>query len=165
MAEILRTEKLTRDFGSLRAVNNVDFSVMEGEIRSVIGSNGAGKSTFLDLIINRLQPTSGRVYFNRKDITNVAPHRIVEMGIGRCFQISKLFPMLSVYENVQIPCIKADRLTYRMFNYGRGACRERVEELLDAVGTGIKAINKPVFWRMAISGVWRSRSRSAASSD
>ena len=63
MAEILKTEKLTRDFGSLRAVNNVDFVVNKGEIRSVIGPNGAGKSTFLDLIINRLRPTSGKVFF------------------------------------------------------------------------------------------------------
>lgn len=134
MSEILRTEKLTRDFGALRAVNEVDFSVSKGEVRSLIGSNGAGKSTFLDLVINRTRPTSGRVYFNGEDITGMAPHLIVRKGMGRCFQISKFFPDLSVAENIQIPCIHKDKLTYKMLRPAYEQCREDVEHLMEAVG-------------------------------
>lgn len=134
MSEILRTEKLTRDFGSLRAVNEVDFSVDEGEIRSVIGPNGAGKSTFLDLIINKTPCTSGKVFFRGEDITRVPPHEIARKGLGRCFQISKFFPELSVFENVQIPCINHGKKTFDMFHECRGMYQDRVEELLAAVG-------------------------------
>ncbi len=134
MSELLRTEKLTRNFGALCAVNNVDFSVEQGEVRSLIGSNGAGKSTFLDLVINKTTPSSGRVIFNGEDITGMAPHLIAQRGLGRCFQISKFFPELTVYENVQVSCINHDKLTYNFFKSGRNVCRERVEELLEAVG-------------------------------
>lgn len=134
MSEILRTEKLTRDFGSLRAVNEVDFSVQEGEIRSVIGPNGAGKSTFLDLIINKTPCTSGKVYFKGEDITRLPAYQIARKGMGRCFQISKFFPELTVFENVQIPCINRAKKTFDMFHECRGMYRERVEELLTAVG-------------------------------
>lgn len=134
MSEILRTEKLTRDFGFLRAVNEVDFSVDEGEIRSVIGPNGAGKSTFLDLIINKTPCSSGKVFFRGEDITRVPPHEIARKGLGRCFQISKFFPELSVFENVQIPCINHGKKTFDMFHECRGMYQDRVEELLAAVG-------------------------------
>lgn len=134
MSEILRTEKLTRDFGALRAVNEVDFSVSKGEVRSLIGSNGAGKSTFLDLVINKTRPTSGKVYFNGEDITGMAPHLIVRKGMGRCFQISKFFPDLSVAENIQIPCIHKEGLTYKMLRPAYGQCKEDVEQLMEAVG-------------------------------
>lgn len=98
MSEILKTEDLTRTFGSLVAVNHVNFSVEEGEIRSVIGPNGAGKSTFMDLIINKTPCTSGKVFFRGEEITRVPPHEIARRGLGRCFQISKFFPELTVYE-------------------------------------------------------------------
>lgn len=134
MSELLRTEKLTRDFGALRAVNEVDFSVERGEVRSLIGSNGAGKSTFLDLVINKTAPTSGKVLFNGEDITGMAPHLIVQKGMGRCFQISKFFPNLSVFENIQIPCIHREKMTYSMLKSAKGKCREQVEQLMEAVG-------------------------------
>lgn len=131
---ILRTEKLTRDFGSLRAVNEVDFSVTKGEIRCVIGPNGAGKSTFMDLIINKTPPSSGQVFFKEENITHMVPHLIARKGIGRCFQISKFFPELTVFENIQIPCINKDGKTFQMFKDCRGNYKERVESLLESVG-------------------------------
>ena len=134
MSEILRTEKLTRDFGSLRAVNEVDFSINKGEIRSVIGPNGAGKSTFLDLIINKTAPTSGKVFFEGKEITGMAPHMIARAGIARCFQISKFFPELSVYDNLQIPFIHHDHKTFSMFKNSKSLYRDQVEEMVAAVG-------------------------------
>ena len=134
MSEILRTEKLTRDFGSLRAVNEVDFSVQKGEIRSVIGPNGAGKSTFLDLIINKIRPTSGKVFFNGEEITGLSPHLIVRKGLGRCFQISKFFPELTVFENVQIPCMNTEGIAFDILHAGQNVCHDKVEHLLEAVG-------------------------------
>lgn len=134
MAEILRTEDLTRTFGSLVAVNHVNFSVEEGEIRSVIGPNGAGKSTFMDLIIHKTPPSAGRVFFRGEEITHVPPHEIARRGLGRCFQISKFFPELTVYENIQIPCINHDRRVFDLFSEARGTYKDRVEELLESVG-------------------------------
>ena len=134
MSEILKTEDLTRTFGSLVAVNHVNFSVEEGEIRSVIGPNGAGKSTFMDLIINKTPCTSGKVFFHGEEITRVPPHEIARRGLGRCFQISKFFPELTVYENIQIPCINQDGKVFSMFKEARGAYRDRVEALLESVG-------------------------------
>ena len=134
MSEILKTEDLTRTFGSLVAVNHVNFSVEEGEIRSVIGPNGAGKSTFMDLIINKTPCTSGKVFFRGEEITRVPPHEIARRGLGRCFQISKFFPELTVYENIQIPCINQDGKVFSMFKEARGAYRDRVEALLESVG-------------------------------
>jgi ABC-type branched-subunit amino acid transport system ATPase component len=134
MSEILKTEDLTRTFGSLVAVNHVNFSVEEGEIRSVIGPNGAGKSTFMDLIINKTPCTSGKVFFRDEEITRVPPHEIARRGLGRCFQISKFFPELTVYENIQIPCINQDGKVFSIFKEARGAYRDRVEALLESVG-------------------------------
>lgn len=134
MSELLRTEKLTRDFGALRAVNEVDFSVERGEVRSLIGSNGAGKSTFLDLIIHKTVPTAGKVWFDGEDITEMAPHLIVRKGMGRCFQISRFFPNLTVFENIQIPCIHKGKMAYSMFKSARGKYKEQVEQLMEAVG-------------------------------
>ena len=134
MSEILKTEDLTRTFGSLVAVNHVNFSVEEGEIRSVIGPNGAGKSTFMDLIINKTPCTSGKVFFRGEEITRVPPHEIARRGLGRCFRISKFFPELTVYENIQIPCINQDGKVFSMFKEARGAYRDRVEALLESVG-------------------------------
>ena len=134
MSELLRTEKLTRDFGALRAVNEVDFSVERGEVRSLIGSNGAGKSTFLDLVIHKTTPTAGKVLFDGEDITDLAPHMIVRRGMGRCFQISKFFPNLTVFENIQIPCIHNGNMAYSMLKSAKGRYKEQVQQLMEAVG-------------------------------
>ncbi len=139
MSEILRTEGLTRYFGSLCAVDHVDFSVEKGEIRSVIGSNGAGKSTFQDLIINKTRASEGKVFFNGQDITGMPPYRIAQIGLGRCFQISKFFPELSVFENIQIPCINRGGQTYNLFKPSAGIYRDRVFELLESVHIEDKA--------------------------
>lgn len=142
MVELLRTEKLTRNFGALCAVNQVDFSVHQGEVRSLIGSNGAGKSTFLDLVINKTTPSSGKVFFNGEDITGMPPHIIARKGLGRCFQISKFFPELTVFENVQIARINHDKLTYNFVKNSRAVCKDEVETLLESVGIS-DSVSKP----------------------
>jgi branched-chain amino acid transport system ATP-binding protein len=99
---LLRVEDVSRHFGSLVAVENVSMVVEPGELRAVIGPNGAGKTTFFNLISGFLTPTAGRIWFAGEDITKVLPARRVWRGIARTFQITEVFPELSVRENLQI---------------------------------------------------------------
>lgn len=135
MAEdILQVEKLNRFFGALHATKNVSFSVPEGQIRAIIGPNGAGKSTLMDLITNRTTPSSGRVLFRGEDITGMTPNKIVHKGMTKCFQISKLFSNLTVYENVQIARIEMNRKTFSLFPVKDSYLKEDVLRFLSMVG-------------------------------
>ena len=98
----LRTERLTRAFGQLLAVNAVDLEVRPGELRSIIGPNGAGKSTFFKLISGELAPTAGRVVFDGEDITGLPHFAVSRRGIAKSYQITTIFRQLSVFENVRI---------------------------------------------------------------
>jgi branched-chain amino acid transport system ATP-binding protein len=131
---ILRTVDITKDFGSLRAVDRVNLEMEEGEIRAIIGPNGAGKSTLLDIMTNRSHPTFGRSYFRDTDITNLPPYAIAALGVGRCFQVSKLFPGLSVFENVQIACISKAGKVYDVFSGGNRIFETEVNSILEAIG-------------------------------
>lgn len=99
---ILKTEKLTKKFGGLVAVNNIDFEVNENEIVGIIGSNGAGKTTLFNCISGNLKSTSGKVIFNNKDITSLKPYEIAELGLARTFQIVRPFANKSVLYNVMV---------------------------------------------------------------
>ena len=99
---LLEVENVSRHFGSLVAVRDVSMSVEDGELRAVIGPNGAGKTTFFNLISGFLAPTSGRILFDRQDITNLLPARRVWRGIARTFQVTEIFPELTVRENLRI---------------------------------------------------------------
>jgi branched-chain amino acid transport system ATP-binding protein len=97
---ILRTERLTCDFGALRAVNQVNLSVTPGTLHSVIGPNGSGKTTLFNLISGEIRPTDGRVVFEGQAVTGLPPHHLPHLGLARCFQRTNVFPRLTVYENV-----------------------------------------------------------------
>ena len=99
---LLETKKLTRAFGGVVAVNNVDFACESEMITGLIGPNGAGKTTFFNNITGLDKPTSGRVIFNNEDITGLAPYKIARKGIARTFQNIRLFKELTVLENVLI---------------------------------------------------------------
>jgi branched-chain amino acid transport system ATP-binding protein len=143
---IFRTDNLTKDFGCLRAVNRVSLEVEEGEIRAIIGPNGAGKTTFVDLIAKRLRPSSGSIFFKDRDITKLPPHRISSIGIGKCFQISKLFLELSVFENIQIACISRLGKVYKMFSSRSDSVLvPEVEKILASIGLGKMAKEKAMF--------------------
>ncbi len=131
---VLRTVDLTKHFGSLRAVDNVSLEIEEGEVRAIIGPNGAGKSTLLDIFTNRSRPTSGHSYFRESEITHLPPFTIAALGVGRCFQVSKLFPGLSVFENVQIACISKWGKAYNVYSDGNHAFESEVNRLLDSIG-------------------------------
>jgi len=97
---LLETKGLTKYFGGLAAVMQLDMHVNQGEVVGLIGPNGAGKSTVFNLITGFLQPTSGRVLFDGQDITGKKPHVVAQTGIGRTFQLASLFPDFTVLENV-----------------------------------------------------------------
>lgn len=96
----VETKKLTKKFGGLTAVNNVDFTIEKGQITAIIGPNGAGKSTFFNLISGFYPPTSGTVIFDGQDITKVPPYNIAKLGMARTFQTTNLFETSTVLDNV-----------------------------------------------------------------
>ena len=100
MNKILKIQNLTKNFGSISAVSNVNLEVEEGTIHSVIGPNGAGKSTFFNMISGVIPPSDGSVYYKDKDITGFESYKLPHMGIAKCFQITNVFPKLTVRENV-----------------------------------------------------------------
>lgn len=99
---ILETKNLTKQFRGFTAVNDVNLKVQRGHIHALIGPNGAGKTTCFNLLTKFLVPTSGQILFNEKDITAAKPAQIARMGVIRSFQISAVFPHLTVLQNVRI---------------------------------------------------------------
>ena len=99
---LLETRGLTRHFGGLKAVENVDFDLAPGEIHALIGPNGAGKTTFVGLICGRLRPDRGTIRFDGRDITRLPAHARVRLGIAYTFQITSIYPRLPVYDNVAL---------------------------------------------------------------
>ena len=102
MTQILQIESLSKQFGGLRAVNDVSFGVERGQICSVIGPNGAGKTTLFNMISGVFRPSSGRILFDGQDITRERPHRFVRRGIARTFQNLALFRHGTVVENILV---------------------------------------------------------------
>ncbi|MDR6123803.1 branched-chain amino acid transport system ATP-binding protein [Bacillus sp. SLBN-46] len=98
--QFLETRNLTKKFGGLVAVNQVDFKIEQGKINAIIGPNGAGKSTFFNLISGFHQPSSGQVIFKGKDITTLPSNKIAELGVARTFQTTNLFEQSTVLDNV-----------------------------------------------------------------
>jgi len=105
MREILRTANITKSFGGLIAVNNVNISIERGSITAIIGPNGAGKTTFLNLISGVLYPDSGRIYFEGRDITRKPPYERAKLGITRSFQNIGVLQSLTVFDNIRASTI------------------------------------------------------------
>jgi branched-chain amino acid transport system ATP-binding protein len=102
MAPLIETRDLTLHFGGLRAVDGVDFSLNPGEIHALIGPNGAGKTTFVSLLSGRRLPQSGTIRLGGEDITRLPAHARVRKGIAYTFQITSIFPRLTVFDNVAL---------------------------------------------------------------
>lgn len=134
-APLLQTVGLRKAFDGLEAVQSVDFRLESGEIRAIIGPNGAGKTTLVGMISGRIPPTSGRVLYDGRDITFLAAHERVVMGIVYTFQISSIFRNLTVYENVALPAQR--RLMRSLAGHlalDARAVGERAEAVLRDVG-------------------------------
>ena len=137
---ILRTEGLSRSFGSLAAVNRVDVSVRRGELRSIIGPNGAGKTTFFRLISGEMAPSHGRIWFDGRDITGMPQHAVARLGVAKSYQITNVFPHLSVLENVRV-AVQGHAHAFDFWSRAAGLAdvRAKAQALLELVGLAPKA--------------------------
>ena len=137
----LEVRGMSKRFGSLAAVRDVSLTVEKGELRAVIGPNGAGKTTFFNLISGFFPPSTGTIVFDGLDITALPDYRRVEAGIARTFQITEVFPELTVFENVRISTeVKSGfRLRPWISSTERARVRHHVEETLALTGLASKA--------------------------
>ena len=137
---LLEVRNVVKSFGGLRALQDVSLSVAKGEIRAVIGPNGAGKSTLFNVMTGLLKPDAGDVVFEGEPITGLPPHRIIRKGIGRSFQITNIFPRMSVFENVQVALFSHHRMGANPLSMARTFTRvgEEALALLGQVGLAEK---------------------------
>jgi branched-chain amino acid transport system ATP-binding protein len=97
---LLEAKSLTKRFGGLKVINELDLGLEDGEILGLLGPNGAGKSTFFNLVTGVLLPTAGQIFYEGSDITRKRPHQVAKLGVGRTFQLNPLFGEFTVFENV-----------------------------------------------------------------
>lgn len=112
---ILETKSLTKSFGALTAVVNVDFSMEEGSVHAIVGPNGAGKTTFFNLLTGLLKPSSGGIFFKGRNITGLPVHRISHLGLSRSFQITNVMRNISVFENVRLGVQSRGKHNFSLF--------------------------------------------------
>lgn len=137
MREIcLRTEGLRKHYGGLRAVDGVDVEMREGERRAIIGPNGAGKTTLFHLLSGEVPPTGGRIFLFGQDVTRLPAHRRVALGLGRTYQVTNLFPRLSVLENTLLAAFGLKREKYNPWRAAveHRAAVEEARRLLEGFG-------------------------------
>jgi len=127
MSDILIANELTKDFGRLRAVDQLSFEVREGEILGMMGPNGAGKTTVFNLLTGVYKPDRGTINFNGRDITHESPSRRCRLGIGRTYQIPRPFKKMTAYENMLVGSVHGGRLSEK-------EARKGVHEILEMVG-------------------------------
>jgi branched-chain amino acid transport system ATP-binding protein len=132
----LEIRNLTKEFGKLRAVNNVSFEVQKGSIVAIIGPNGAGKSTLFNLVTGYFAVSSGKIFFKDEEITDLPPYKILQKGISRSFQVSNIFPDLTAFENVRIGVLSHRRKSMKLFSLVEemDEINEETSKLLKAVG-------------------------------
>ena len=132
---VLRTEGLSKSFGGLCAVDNVDFALAPGQLHAIIGPNGAGKTTFFNLITGLLASDAGRITFRGRDITGLPSHRISRLGLARTLQIKSVFDGLSVYDNIWIAAHSRVGFLHPLRpTTSYRATADKVERLLDQLG-------------------------------
>ena len=140
---ILETHRLRKEFGALVAVANVSIRVKENSLHSIIGPNGAGKTTFFNMLSGNIEPTSGRVFYKGRDITQLPLHKTAHLGIGRSFQITNIFPNLTVMENVRLACQALGKDNFQFLSDSRRFPRyeERAWEVIRQVGLQDKGLS------------------------
>ena len=131
---LLKLERVSKAFGGITAVNQVDLTLAARERRAIIGPNGAGKTTLFNLITHRFTPDSGRILFKGRAIDRLPSFRIWRLGISRTFQVTSIFPRLSALENVQVACLSHAGRTLNIVASAAGMARDRTGALLESVG-------------------------------
>jgi len=144
MADLISTQDLTKRFDGLVAVNQVNFSLQEGQVAGIIGPNGSGKTTLFNLLSGFFPPSAGRITFCGRDITKIPPHKRVEMGMARTFQLVSVFDSLTVWENLVLSTIrfKRDQQSVQRFFFAPARKRIVVDDCLkslESVGLEKKA--------------------------
>jgi urea transport system ATP-binding protein len=132
--DILRVENVTVSFDGFKAINELDFSIQKGELRVVIGPNGAGKTTLCDVITGKVKPTTGKVFFNDRDITREPEYKISRMGIGRKFQTPRVFLNLTVFENIELAYNQNKGILATLFSLRQKQDVEKINEVLRVCG-------------------------------
>jgi len=130
---LLSTQKLTKTFGALVAVNDVTLQVQPGTLHAIIGPNGAGKTTLFNLLAGQIAPTSGRIVVDGRDITGTPANRIAHLGIARSFQRTNVFPALTLLENVWAAA-------FARRNSWRGLCWRRTDRFADVAERALAAL-------------------------
>src|SRR4249920_3574282 len=133
---ILETRGLTKEFKGFVAVKNVSLKVRRGSIHALIGPNGAGKTTCFNLLTHFLEPTRGQIFYNGREITGSSPAKIARLGLVRSFQISAVFPHLTVLENVRVALQRRRGASFEFWRSERmlDELNGRARELIVAVG-------------------------------
>jgi len=133
MNSFLATENLTKAFGGVRAVDDATVSFQEGKINALIGPNGSGKTTFFNCVTGMIRPDSGTVTYQGRNVTGHAPHRIARAGLGRSFQLCRIFPRMTVLDNV-LAGVRSTGLVHRLRGAHNPDDIARARELLARVG-------------------------------
>jgi len=136
---LLQVAALSKSFGGLRAVDDVNFEVAPGELLALIGPNGAGKSTTFNMVNGQLRADSGSVRLNGVELIGLRPREIWRLGVGRTFQIAETFASLTVVENVQMALLSGDGKLFSMWRRAADYKRGEALELLDQVGMAAQA--------------------------
>jgi branched-chain amino acid transport system ATP-binding protein len=131
---ILNVEGLSKSFGGLKALQGVNMQVKAGEFHAIIGPNGAGKSTFFNVLTGFLRPDEGQVWLDGLSTTGIAPHQLIRLGVGRTFQITRIFPSMTVLENLQVSLVAHTHQNWQGWLAYKGLQVQRAKELLDLVG-------------------------------
>jgi len=133
---ILETIDLRKEFDALVAVDDVSIKVKEQSLHAIIGPNGAGKTTFFNLLSGNIEPTRGKVIFRGRNITHQPVHKTIHYGIGRSFQITNIFPNLTVFENIRLACQAMGKDNFKFYKHADsfGDINQRTEEVIDLVG-------------------------------
>lgn len=143
MAEsaLLEVRELSKHFGKFRALSDVTLHVQPGRLSALIGPNGAGKTTFYNVVSGRYRPTTGKVYFQGRDVSRTPTHKLVGRGLLRSFQITNIFPDLTVLENVLTPLVVHHGMSFSLFGSikNRNDLKKEAETILEQVGLGSDA--------------------------
>lgn len=133
---ILETKDLSRHFGGLKAVEGVDLRIRSGDLHSVIGPNGAGKTTLFNLLSGSMPPTRGQIFLRGENITGIASHQLAHMGVGRSYQITNIFPSLTVFENVRLSAQSLGQDNFKLLTAATefNTYEDKAHEVLEETG-------------------------------
>jgi len=140
---ILESKNISKSFGGLLAVDNVSIQIQKQTMHAIIGPNGAGKTTLFNLLSGVMPVTQGKVFYKEQDITSLPPHKRAHLGIGRSYQITNIFPNLSVLENIRLAAQAKGKDNFKLFQRADSFQQyiDKAEEVIEMVGlTGREAI-------------------------